>query len=629
MSEMFGRYELLAKIGQGGMGQVWRAYDTAHDRQVAIKVLTPELAADPIYRARFLREARAVAKLQHPNIVAVHAFDELDGRLFIAMPLLAGGDLGTLIREEGPLPPPRAVQIVSQVAAALDAAHQVGLVHRDIKPTNIFIQPSGHVYLIDFGIAHTDGDDGLTSGAHPIGTAAYMAPERYDGQAGPAVDIYALTCVMFECLTGRRPFEGASIAQQIAAHLTQPPPCPTDVEPFLPVVFDEIIARGMAKDPADRYPTVLDLVRALPEQSVDTAAMLELGDLLSKKDPPDYEGARRWYEKAARAGNIDAMRKLAFLRSGQSEGNKEAIYWIDEACRGLEGTRGRLERAAAEGDPSAATALREVLNRLADLREDSVIEKALGGDADAMYQYALILVERKGSTARDWLELAARHGYAYGPGELERLLSQLDVSKTAIPDVDAIRQAWPEVRAHIRGRSRTTDVILHGATVHAVEDTCIVLAHDSLPLARRIPDPINAQRITDALHAVLGIEFDVSCIYPTPRPEGGASALQRFDSPGGKPVPNVGSNLSVGTVRSRWSEVRERVRQRSRTVEVMLTRAAVASMEGNRVVLTVDSAPLRKRLREPRNSCVVEDALFEVFGTKIVLVVAEDSHPVL
>ncbi|MGW5301707.1 protein kinase domain-containing protein [Rhodococcus aetherivorans] len=624
VGEMFGPYELRAPLGQGGMGQVWRAHDTPLAREVAIKVLAPELAADPTYRQRFLREARAVARLQHPNIVHVYAFDELDGRLFIAMPLLAGRDLGTVLHEDGPLDPSEAVQIIQQVAEALAAAHQAGVVHRDIKPTNIFVQPGGHVYLIDFGIAHADSDESLTNGTHPIGTAAYMAPERYDGQAGPEVDIYALTCVLFECLTGRRPFEGSSIAQQVAAHLTKPPPRPTDVDSNLPAAFDDIVARGMAKDPAHRYPTVAAFARALPSPTGDTSAFLELGRLLIEKDPPDLEGARHWFEKAATAGNVDAMCTLATLVYIMSNDVTMAHYWIENARDQL------AEDEYAGTRLSSRDVLKTVLDGLSDLhREQLAFELALRSDGEAMYHYALALVDDDGPSARLWLETAAKHGYVYDSGELERLLAGLDAKAPVVPGIDAIREVWPNVCAHIRGRSRTTHVMLSGATVHAVEDTRVVLAHDSLPLAKRLGDPRFSQWITEAFHAVLGIEFDISCICTTPRPGGGVSALQRFDSPGKEPALNAGPILSVENVRSRWSEVREQVRQRSRTVEVMLTRADVASMEGNRVVLTVDSAPLRKRLREPRNSCVVEDALFEVFGIKIELILGEDSHSAL
>lgn len=555
MGEVFGQYELLTKIGRGGMGQVWRANDTAHDRQVAIKVLAPELAADSTYRARFLREARTVAKLQHPNIVFVHAFGEIDGRLFIAMPLLNGQDLDTLICQEGPLPLSRAVQVIGQVAAALDVAHESGLVHRDVKPSNIFILPSGHVYLIDFGIAHTDGDDGLTSGTHPIGTAAYMAPERYDGNAGPGVDIYALTCVLYECLTGRRPFEGATIAQQIAAHLTKPPPLPTRLVPSLPAILDKIIARGMAKDPADRYPTASALAQALPTPTVDVTAMVELGDLLSGKEPPDLEGARHWYEQAAGAGNTDAMNNLGHLLAYRLDppNTDGARYWLAEAAsagdtdamvrlgnlfyerrpRDFDTARFWYERAATAGDTAGMYNLGNMLAYDLDPPDLDGARKcyeqgAALGDVDAMLSLGTLLEEDfippDLTGARHWYERALAAGYDV-QDRLVGLLTKLNsAASLRYPDADAIQAAWQEISAQVRERSRTVHVMLTGATIRNVDGNRLVLGHDSAPLVRRLAEARNAKVIADAMHAVFGKEFAVTCVNGT-RP----NSIHRLD----------------------------------------------------------------------------------------------------
>ncbi|MDV8065585.1 serine/threonine-protein kinase [Rhodococcus sp. IEGM 1366] len=263
MVEKFGRYELQDQIGQGGMGQVWRAYDHETDRYVALKLLPKEFAADSQFRARFVREAQIVAKLQHPNIVPIHSFGEIDDCLYIDMALLDGTDMETVIRRTGRLSLKRTTGIIQQVASVLDSAHSAGLVHRDIKPANIFLHTSGHIYLIDFGIAYQDGMTALTSGVGAIGTLAYMAPERYDGVVGPAVDVYSLTCVLFELLTGERPFSGASAAQQVAAHLTHTPPSINAVNSEIPVEIDSVILRGMAKDPSDRYQSCTKLIDAV------------------------------------------------------------------------------------------------------------------------------------------------------------------------------------------------------------------------------------------------------------------------------------------------------------------------------------------------------------------------------
>src|SRR5882757_2463730 len=245
----FGHYQLLELLGRGGMGQVYRAHDTLTDRIVALKVLPAHLAGDPVFQQRFRREAHAAAALSEPHVVPIHG---------------DGEDLGTVLSEaQGPLPPERAVTIVEQVAAALDAAHTVGLVHRDVKPSNIFVAARDFVYLIDFGIARTTSQTGLTSVGSTLGTMAYMAPERFEsGQSDPRSDVYALTCVLHECLTGSRPYSGDSLEQQLAGHLVAPPPRPSAINPALPKGFDEIVAKGMAKDPDQRYQSAGELADA-------------------------------------------------------------------------------------------------------------------------------------------------------------------------------------------------------------------------------------------------------------------------------------------------------------------------------------------------------------------------------
>ncbi|MGW5148228.1 serine/threonine-protein kinase [Rhodococcus koreensis] len=389
MMESFGRYRLQAMLGHGGMGQVWRAFDTTTDRAVALKLLLPELVGDDAYRVRFEREARTASKLQNPHIVPIHNFGEIDGRLFIDMALLDGVDLEKLLRRHGHLPLTAAAEIIRQAASTIDAAHTAGLVHRDIKPSNIFIHASGHTYLIDFGIArrqstHTQGQ---------TGTFAYMAPEQFDGEAGPSVDVYALTLVLFQCLTGKFPFDDSSIAQLVAAHLKAPPPRPTDLIPTLPAALDGVIARGMAKDPAARYPTATALAHAVaavergetastllsravqlsqqaehddeppnpPARMVDARALVDrgiehlnrkemdeaedlfrqaaeadnargmdyLGDLLHQRG--ETEEAERWYRKAANAGNQDSMHSLARMLSDRGE-TDEAELWYHKAA---------------------------------------------------------------------------------------------------------------------------------------------------------------------------------------------------------------------------------------------------------------------------------------------------------
>ncbi len=258
----FGRYRLVELLGRGGMGEVWRAHDVDTDRVVAVKVLPPHLADDPTFVQRFRREAHAAARLRSPHVIPIHNYGEIDGRLYVDMRLVEGRDLEQVLAD-GPLPPGRAVRIIEQVAKALQAAHQIGLVHRDVKPSNILLDDDDFAYLIDFGIARAAGETKLTTTGGVVGSLHYMAPERFSaGTADARADIYALACVLYECLTGAVPFPGDTFEQQIAGHLTVPPPIPSDFNPSIPEGFDEVIPRGMAKNPDQRYATTVELAIA-------------------------------------------------------------------------------------------------------------------------------------------------------------------------------------------------------------------------------------------------------------------------------------------------------------------------------------------------------------------------------
>jgi serine/threonine protein kinase len=268
----FGRYRLLTLLGRGGMGEVWRAYDTETSRIVAVKVLPAQLIDDDLFQERFRREARVAASLSDPHVVPIHHFGEIDGKLYVDMRLIEGRDLDSMLRG-GRLDPIRAVTIIGQVASALDSAHRAGLVHRDVKPSNILVGDDDFAYLIDFGIARAAGEVGLTSTGTTIGTWAYMAPERFStGHADPRSDIYALSCVLYQSLTGQQPFPGNTLEQQVAAHLVSPPPQPSAFVPGLARRFDSVIATGMAKDPAARYATTKDLAQAAHAALAETTS---------------------------------------------------------------------------------------------------------------------------------------------------------------------------------------------------------------------------------------------------------------------------------------------------------------------------------------------------------------------
>lgn len=253
----FGQYRLQSLIGAGGMGEVYQAFDTKRDRVVALKLLREVFSADSDYQRRFRRESHAVARLREPHVIPIHDYGEIDQRLFIDMRLVDGGNnIGTIIANEGSFTPARAVHLISQVADALDAAHADGLVHRDIKPSNVLVTPSDFVYVVDFGIAHAVGHTvtSMTVAGTMVGTLDYMAPERFGGRkVDYRTDVYSLACLLYECLTGVRPFTGADLPSLMYAHLHSRPPKPSQTNTVVPVEFDVVVARGMAKDPEERF----------------------------------------------------------------------------------------------------------------------------------------------------------------------------------------------------------------------------------------------------------------------------------------------------------------------------------------------------------------------------------------
>ncbi len=264
-------YQVDEQIGRGGMAVVYRAYDLQLDRQVALKVLDPVLAEDEGFQQRFIRESRAAAAVDHPNIIPVFAAGEADGVLFIAMRYVSGPDVRTLIDAEGPLATRRAVDIVSQVAAALDTAHARGLVHRDVKPANMLLDPApgggrtDHVYLSDFGLSkQAVAGLGLTATGQLVGTLDYVAPEQIENRpVDGRGDQYSLAAAAFEMLCGVPPFRRDQHLALLWAQLSEAPPRLTSVRPGLPPAVDLVMARALAKSPGDRYPRCLDFAEAL------------------------------------------------------------------------------------------------------------------------------------------------------------------------------------------------------------------------------------------------------------------------------------------------------------------------------------------------------------------------------
>src|SRR3954447_3399311 len=257
--DVFAGHRIEEIAGRGGMGVVYRATELGLDRTVALKLITPALAGDPDFRARFVRESRAAASIEHPNVIPIYWAGEEQDVLYISMRWVDGQDLRDLIRAAGAVEPRRAAHIISQVAAGLDAAHERGLVHRDVKPANILLTAEDHAYLTDFGLTKRVADDEtrLSTTGGLVGTAAYVAPEQILGQRVDArTDVYSLGCVLFHAITGRTPFAAPAEGAMLAGHLQEEPPSTGDK------AFDAVMRRALAKDPADRYPSAGDLGRA-------------------------------------------------------------------------------------------------------------------------------------------------------------------------------------------------------------------------------------------------------------------------------------------------------------------------------------------------------------------------------
>lgn len=291
----FAGCRIEAEVGRGGMGVIYRGTELQLGRPVALKLIAGDRAADPDFRARFEREARLTASIDHPNVIPVYGAGEEEGTLYLVMRFVDGTDLRHLLREQGPLPPRRADALIAQVAAALDAAHAAGLVHRDVKPANVLLTAGArgeHAYLTDFGVVRlADAETRVTDSGEFVGTVDFMAPEHLRGERTDArSDVYALGCVLHTALTGTPPFRRDTVPATISAHLHEAPPRPSSTE-GVPEAMDAVVARAMAKDPAERYASAGDLARAVHAAIVDAPlpagrGSVARGEAAGEREPP-------------------------------------------------------------------------------------------------------------------------------------------------------------------------------------------------------------------------------------------------------------------------------------------------------------------------------------------------------
>ena len=325
-SPLIGRYRLEERIASGGMGTVYVATDELLGRQVAAKLLNEELADNPSFVDRFRREARSVAALVHPNIATVFDYGEDEGRHFIVMELVRGRDLERILADEGALAPERARRIATRVCDALGHAHSAGVIHRDVKPANVIVTEEEGVKVTDFGIARVADDAAMTASGTVLGTAQYISPEQAsDRPVGPASDVYSMGIMLFEMLTGRRPFVGGSPVAVALRHIHEEVPGPSTVDRSVPGDLDAIVVRATAKDPARRFPDGAAMALALTERTASATAVMPAGEptnVLSAGPPSTEEmQATEWppprdTRRASRAGAVIAVIALIVALAG-------------------------------------------------------------------------------------------------------------------------------------------------------------------------------------------------------------------------------------------------------------------------------------------------------------------------
>src|SRR5262245_36365396 len=301
MIERIGKYRILGQVGRGGMGTVYRAHDPILDRTVALKVISGEAGLTDELRARFFREAQACAKLSHQNIITVHDLGEEDGHLFIVMEYLEGEELKQLIGQRRPLPLPTKVDLMVQVCAGLDYAHQKGVIHRDIKPGNIFVLKSGAVKILDFGIARlVSANTGLTRTGLIMGTLRYMSPEQARGRVDQRSDIFSAGAVFYELLTFRPPFAGEDPMEILEQLRSEDPVAPALIDPSVPAELSTVIERALRKDPAARFASFGEMRAAL--EPIRRQLEEQSGALRRRLREQREDVARLWRALAERTG---------------------------------------------------------------------------------------------------------------------------------------------------------------------------------------------------------------------------------------------------------------------------------------------------------------------------------------
>ena len=374
VGEQIGSYEIRKLLGKGGMGAVYLAHDHSLDRQVAIKMLPHHLSQNPDIVTRFQREARALAKLRHPNLMHIYTVGQHKGHPFFAMEYVRGSTLASIIDRTGRLPPAQAAHIVADVLSALDKVHQAGMMHRDIKPGNIMIDEDGRAVLMDFGLAREETDVGMTADHTVLGTPSYMSPEQAAGERVDArTDLYSIGIVLYEMLTGRPPFAGKTSFEILRQHIESSVPPPSERAPEVPPGLDAVVARAVAKSSDDRFQTVAQMAAALAGVYRD-ATLLRLATEAGRATEPTVLTAppgpgfastvavtrtaaaptvrsrtpgSRWTRRALLAAAVGLAAVSAWLmfkpsRPASPPAPAGAVHFIEVRCRDLDPVRGWL-----------------------------------------------------------------------------------------------------------------------------------------------------------------------------------------------------------------------------------------------------------------------------------------------